>query len=127
MEDFIMAEVKKGLLYSASHEWAEINGSKAKIGLDDFSQSELGDIVFITLPDIGAKIEAGKAFTDVESVKAVSEVFSPVSGTVVAVNDALTDNPELINSDPYGAWICEVEVTAKGDLKDADAYEKTLG
>ena len=119
-----MAKVKSNLLYTESHEWAEIKGNKAKIGLADYAQEHLGDIVFITLPEIGSSLTAGKCFTDVESVKAVSEIFSPVSGKVVAVNEALNDNPELINSDPYGAWICEVEVTSKGKLLDEAAYSK---
>jgi len=121
-----MATFKAGLFYTDSHEWAEFNGSRAKIGLADYAQDQLGDLVFVTLPEIGAAVTAGKAFTDVESVKAVSEVFSPVTGKIVAVNEALTDNPELINSDPYGAWICEVEFTAKGNLMNADEYSKII-
>jgi glycine cleavage system H protein len=122
-----MSKIKAGLFYTDTHEWAEFNGSKAKVGLADHAQKELGDIVFVMLPDIGKELTAGKAFADVESVKAVSEVFSPVSGKVVAVNQALNDSPELINSDPYGAWICEVEVTDKGKLMDSEAYEKLFG
>ena len=121
-----MSKVKAGLFYSSTHELAEFGGKTAKIGLDDYAQEQLGDIVFVTLPDIGKTVTAGKAVTDVESVKAVSEVFSPVSGKVVAVNKALENNPELINSDCYGAWICEIEFTDKGKLMDADTYKKTL-
>jgi len=120
-----MAEVKAGLFYTETHEWAEFNGNKAKVGLADYAQVQLGDIVFVTLPDIGKTVVAGKQLTDVESVKAVSEVFSPVSGKVIAVNKALDSNPELINTDPYGAWICEIEVTEKGKLMDAAAYAPT--
>ena len=118
-----MSQVKEGLFYTQSHEWVAFDGKVATIGLADHAQDQLGDIVFITLPDIGKAVVADKAFTDVESVKAVSEVFSPVTGKVIAVNEALNDNPELINSDPYGAWICKVEFTAKGTLLDVAAYK----
>ena len=103
--------------FSKSHEWVKEEGNNVvKVGLSDFAQSELGDIVYVNLPEVGAKVELGTAFTDVESVKAVSEVFSPVTGVVTAVNEELTDSPELINNAPYDAWIIEVEVSDREEL-----------
>lgn len=110
--------------FSKSHEWVKAEGNKAKIGLSDYAQNELGDLVYVNLPEVGSKVEIGTAFTDVESVKAVSEVFSPVTGTVVAVNEELTDAPEMINNAPYDAWIIEVEVEAFGDLMNEKEYEE---
>ncbi len=110
--------------FSKSHEWVKVEGNTAKIGLSDYAQNELGDIVYVNLPEVGAKVEIEEAFTDVESVKAVSEVFSPVSGTVVAVNEELTDAPEMINNAPYDAWIIEVQVDAYGDLMNEKEYEE---
>ena len=114
-------------MFAKSHEWALIEGSKAKIGLSDHAQHELGDLVFINLPAVGDKVECGKPFCDVESVKAVSEVMSPVCGTVLAVNEELESAPETINNDPMGAWICEVEVSGQSDeLMDEAAYKEFL-
>ena len=115
----IPAELK----YSKSHEWVKMDGDVAVIGISDFAQDALGDVVFINLPAEGDSVTAGESFGDVESVKAVSDVYSPVSGTVKAVNEALMDAPEGINADPYGAWLVEVEgITDKEDLLDAAAY-----
>ncbi len=114
----------KNLLFSKSHEWVKIEGNKATIGLSDYAQHELGDIVYINLPSIGDKITIGESFTDVESVKAVSEVYSPVSGTITAVNDELESQPELINNAPYDAWIVTVELSDKGELMTKEEYEK---
>ena len=111
------------LKYSKSHEWVKMDGDVAVIGISDFAQDALGDVVFINLPAEGDSVTAGESFGDVESVKAVSDVYSPVSGTVKAVNEALLDAPEGINADPYGAWLVEVEgITDKEDLLDAAAY-----
>lgn len=111
------------LKYSKSHEWVKMDGETAIIGISDFAQDALGDVVFINLPAEGDSVTAGQALGDVESVKAVSDVLSPVSGTVVAVNEALADAPETLNSDPYGAWIIKVEgVSETEELLDADAY-----
>ena len=110
--------------FSKSHEWVKAEGNTAKVGLSDFAQNEVGDLVYVNLPEGGSKVEIGTAFTDVESVKAVSEVFSPVTGTVVAVNEELTDAPEMINNAPYDAWIIEVEVEAYGDLMNEKEYEE---
>ena len=111
--------------YTASHEWLlDLGNGTYRIGLSDYAQSSLGDIVFIDLPQPGDAVTAETSLGDVESVKAVSEVLSPVTGKVSAVNDALAAAPESINSDPYGAWLVEVtDVTATAELMDASAYE----
>ena len=112
------------LKYSKDHEWVKFEGDTAVIGISDFAQDALGDVVFVNLPGEGDEATAGEAFGDVESVKAVSDLVSPVSGTIVAVNEELADAPEMLNSDPYGAWIIKVEgVTASEELLDAAAYE----
>jgi len=117
-------EIKNDRLYAESHEWVLFeNDTTATIGLSDFAQSELGDLVFVNLPQAGDTLTAGETFADVESVKAVSDIFSPVTGTVVAVNEALLDAPQKINEDAYGAWFVKVEnITAKSALMDAAAY-----
>ena len=114
----------KELKYTKSHEWVkETDDGCLEIGLTDYAQKQLGDLVFVNLPMEGDEVAAGEPFADVESVKAVSDVYSPVSGTVKAVNEALMDAPEGINADPYGAWLVEVEgITDKEDLLDAAAY-----
>ena len=111
--------------YTGSHEWLlDLGNGSYRVGLSDFAQNSLGDIVFIDLPQPGDKVTAESSMGDVESVKAVSEVLSPVSGTVTAVNEALATAPESINADPYGAWLIEVNnVTAFAELMSADAYE----
>ena len=112
------------LSYSKSHEWIKMDGDTAIIGISDFAQDALGDVVFVNLPAEGDDVTAAEAFGDVESVKAVSDVLCPVSGTVCAVNEALADSPETLNSDPYGAWIIKVSpVTGSEELLDAAAYE----
>lgn len=112
------------LQYSKSHEWVRMEGSVAFIGISDFAQDALGDVVFINLPEVGDATTAGEAFGDVESVKAVSDLISPVSGTVCAVNEELLDAPEKLNSDPYGAWIIQVEdISAQEELLGAADYE----
>ena len=109
------------LQYSKSHEWLSEDGV---VGISDFAQEALGDVVFITLPQVGDEVVAGETFGDVESVKAVSDLISPVTGVICAVNDELEASPELLNEDPYGAWIIKVEnITDKEDLLDAAAYE----
>src|SRR5713101_7154458 len=119
-------DIPPDLRYSREHEWVRVNGSIARIGITDFAQDSLGDVVFVQLPDVGLEIVAGASASEIESTKSVSDVFVPVSGAVHAVNDALTDTPELVNSDPYGAgWILEVALadTSEVDgLLDADAY-----
>ncbi|MEG1857511.1 MAG: glycine cleavage system protein GcvH [Pseudoflavonifractor sp.] len=114
----------KDLLYSESHEWVnKLDGGTAKIGLTDFAQHELGDLVFVNLPEVGDCVEIGDSFCDVESVKAVSDVYSPVTGTVSAINEELLDAPQLINDAAYDAWLVEVSDIAEfSELMDADAY-----
>lgn len=114
------------LKYTASHEWVEfLSDTKVRLGLTDHAQDALGDLVFVNLPSVGEEITAGEALGDVESVKAVSDVNAPVTGTVSAVNDAVAEDPAQINADPYGAWLVEVEgVTDQEDLMDAPAYER---
>ena len=112
------------LKYSKSHEWVKMEGDVAVIGISDFAQDALGDVVFINLPGVGDAAAAGEAFGDVESVKAVSDLVSPVSGEIVEVNEALADAPEALNSDPYGSWIIKVSgITDTEELLDAAAYE----
>ena len=112
------------LKYSKSHEWIKMEGDVAVIGISDFAQDALGDVVFINLPEEGDSVAAGEAFGDVESVKAVSDLISPVSGAVCAVNEELLDAPELLNEDPYGAWIIKVDqLDSQEELLDAAAYE----
>jgi len=116
-----------GRLYTKSHEWLTVDGKSATIGITDFAQSQLGDVVFLELPNAGRKLEAGESFGVVESVKAASDLYAPVSGRVAAVNDKLAGKPELINSDPYGAgWILKLDLSGEApkDLMDEDAYKK---
>ena len=108
------------LSYSKSHEWVKMDGDTAIIGISDFAQDALGDVVFVNLPAEGDDVTAAEAFGDVESVKAVSDLICPVTGKVAAINEELLDSPELLNSDPYGAWIIKVEgITDKEELLDA--------
>ena len=112
------------LKYSQSHEWVKMEDGVAVVGITDFAQDALGDVVFINLPQEGDSVTAGESLGDVESVKAVSDILCPVSGTVAAVNEDLADAPEALNSDPYGSWIIKVEnITDEEDLMDAAAYE----
>jgi glycine cleavage system H protein len=112
------------LKYTKDHEWLKMEGDIAVVGISDFAQDALGDVVFINLPEVGDTVTAGESFGDVESVKAVSDVNSPVTGVVVEVNEDLADSPENLNSDPYGSWIIKVEqITETEDLMDAAAYE----
>ena len=112
------------LKYSKSHEWVRMDGDVAVIGISDFAQDALGDLVFVNLPQVGDEVTAGEAFGDVESVKAVSDLVCPVTGTVCAVNEELLDAPEKLNEDCYGAWIIKVEnITGTEELLDAAAYE----
>lgn len=117
-------ELRAELKYSKSHEWIKEDGDVRVIGLTDYAQSELGDLVFINLPEVGDEVTVGEAFADVESVKAVSDVFSPVSGVVTEINEELLDAPESINETPYDAWLVKVgEVKETEELLDADAYK----
>ena len=112
------------LKYSKSHEWVKTEDGVVVVGISDYAQDALGDLVFVNLPQVGDAVTAGEAFGDVESVKAVSDLICPVSGTVCAINEELVDSPELLNSDCYGAWIIKVEnVTEEEELLDNVAYE----
>ena len=115
------------LQYSKSHEWIRTEDGVAVIGISDFAQHALGDVVFVNLPGEGDEVTAGEAFGDVESVKAVSDVFSPVTGTVTAVNEALLDDPAQVNEAPYEAWLIKVsEVSDTEELLDAEGYEAVV-
>lgn len=123
-------EIPKNLLYSKTHEWVAIDGGRARVGLTDYAQDALGDIVFFNLPETGAEAEAGAAVGEVESVKAVSEVCAPLSGVVCAINAALEDSPEEVNAAPYSAWVFEMESsggegfsTDNGMLLTPEQYE----
>ena len=119
--------VQKGLLYSKDHEWVKEEGGVFVVGITDYAQSELGDLVFVNLPEEGDSVTKGEAFSDVESVKAVSDVLSPLTGVVSAINEAVLDAPESINSSPYEAWFVKVkDVTEKEELLSAEEYEEFL-
>lgn len=119
-----MMNYPTNLQYSKSHEWVMTDGDVAVVGISDFAQDALGDVVFVNLPQEGDTVTAGEPFGDVESVKAVSDLISPLSGTVCAVNEELLDAPEMLNSDPYGAWIIKVEnVSGCEELLSASDYE----
>lgn len=124
-----MSEIRENLVYSDDHEWAlRVDGNVVRVGISDHAQCQLGDIVFVELPETGAAVSAGDSIGTIESVKTVSELYSPVSGTITKVNTSLEDQPELVNGEPYeGGWIMEVEVEgnldeALGKLLTADAY-----
>ncbi len=122
--------VPDDLRYSSDHEWARRDGVTVRVGITDYAQDALGDIVYVDLPALGATVEAGGALGEVESTKSVSEIYAPVAGTVAAVNSALADAPERLNADPYGeGWICELEVAdaeAVDSLLDAAAYRELI-
>ncbi|HWZ42751.1 MAG TPA: glycine cleavage system protein GcvH [Candidatus Saccharimonadales bacterium] len=116
----------KDCKYTKEHEWIKAQGNSAQVGITDHAQAALGDIVFVELPKVGAQIEAGASFGTVESVKAVSELYAPASGKIVAINEALNSSPENVNSDPHGAWMIKVELSNPGDLNallSAEQYE----
>lgn len=118
--------VPADLRYSSDHEWIRQDGNIVTIGITEFAQDSLGDVVFVDVPEQGTSVAAGDSFTEVESTKSVSDIYAPVSGTIAAANQQLDDQPELLNSDPYGeGWICSIEMsdsTELGELMDADAY-----
>lgn len=122
--------VPSNLRYTKDHEWVLITGSTVRVGITDYAQDALGDIVFIQLPDAGSQIDAHQGLGEIESTKSVNDVYAPVAGTVVTINDALTSNPELLNTDPYGSgWICEIESTSvnESDLMSAEEYSALIG
>ena len=130
-----MSDIPADLHYTAEHEWVRRSGEDTvRIGITDFAQSALGDVVFVQLPDVGSEVTAGESFGEVESTKSVSDLYAPVSGKVLAVNGDLDGDPQLVNSDPYGAgWLLDVQVSdvaalesAIAELLDAEAYRGTL-
>lgn len=118
--------IPDGLRYSTDHEWVALDGSRAKVGITHYAQDALGDVVYVQLPGAGSTVQAGQTMGEVESTKSVSDLYAPVSGTVVEVNDAIVGAPELLNSDPYGdGWICVVEVSDPTEIEgllDAAGY-----
>jgi glycine cleavage system H protein len=120
-------QIPSELRYSSDHEWAQIEGDDVRVGITDYAQDALGDVVFVDLPKVGSTVEKGGVIGEVESTKSVSEIYAPVGGTIKAVNEALSTSPEFVNSDPYGTgWICEITTTSSGDfesLLDASGYE----
>ena len=122
-----MAKVLEGLYYSESHEYVRVEGEYGYIGITDYAQNALGNVVYVDMPDVDDEVTAGEEFGAVESVKAASDLISPVSGTVAEVNEALDDQPELVNQDAYENWIIKVEMSDKAELDnlmDAKAYEE---
>ena len=117
-------EIKKGLLYTEDHEWVKVDGNVATVGLADYAQHNLGDIVYVELPEIDDEFSKGDAVASVESVKAASEVFTAASGKIVEVNEALDDEPALINEGPYDAWIFKIEMSDPSELDDLMDDEK---
>ena len=125
-----MSKVLEGLKYSESHEWVKVEGNVAVIGVSDFAQKEMGDITYVDLPEVGDEVVAGEEFGALESVKAASDLFSPVSGEVIEVNEELADTPEKVNEDAYAAWIIKVEMADPSQvdaLLDAAAYKSLIG
>ena len=121
-----MAKVIEGLLYSESHEWVKVEGNVAVIGITDFAQHAMGDLSYVDMPEVDDELEAGEEFGAVESVKAASDLFTPVTGKVVEINEALEDAPELLNEDAFANWIMKVEMSDPSELEglmDAAAYE----
>ncbi|OBJ18637.1 glycine cleavage system protein H [Mycobacterium colombiense] len=130
-----MSDIPPDLRYTAEHEWVRRSGDDTvRVGITDFAQSALGDVVFVQLPDVGTELTAGESFGEVESTKSVSDLYAPVSGKVAAVNSDLDGSPQLVNSDPYGGgWLLDVQVSDAGELEsaissllDAEAYRGTL-
>lgn len=123
-------QVPEQLRYSTDHEWVAVDGNRVRVGITDYAQNALGDVVYVQVPRLGAAVVAGDSFGEVESTKSVSDVYAPVSGTVVGVNEGLADTPEILNSDPYGAgWLCEIEFTDSTQidgLLDAAAYQALI-
>ena len=120
-----------GFKFTKDHEWIAVSGNRGRVGVTDYAQKQLGDVVYLELPEIGARLKQGQSFGAIESVKAVSEIVAPLSGEVVAVNDAVVSTPELVNDDPYGAgWLVKVKLSNAGErdaLLDAQTYQGSLG
>jgi len=123
---FGLMSVPEHLRYSSDHEWVSIEGTRARVGITDYAQDALGDVVFVQIPRVGVTVALGDTMSEVESTKSVSDIYAPVSGTIVAVNESLADHPETLNADPYGdGWICDIEMTVpdqSAELLDAAGY-----
>jgi glycine cleavage system H protein len=123
--------VPDDLRYTSDHEWVKVEGSRARVGITDYAQDALGDIVFVQLPEPGVAVTAGASFSEVESTKSVSDIYAPVTGTIVEINAELSDAPQRLNEDPYGeGWICSIELSDASELDgllDAAAYSKLIG
>ncbi|MEI6742547.1 MAG: glycine cleavage system protein GcvH [bacterium] len=123
--------IPEDLRYSADHEWARLSGNSIRIGITDYAQDALGDVVFVQIPTVGAVVALGQSFSEVESTKSVSDIYAPLSGKVSQVNDALVQSPELLNSDPYGdGWICEIELSDPAQFEQlltSSAYQSLIG
>ena len=118
-----------GFKYTKDHEWIDIAGDRGKVGITDYAQQLLGDVVYVELPEVGVKLKQGQSFGTIESVKAVSELYSPVSGEVAEINSALKDKPETVNSDPHGNWMIVIKLTNPGEtggLLDASQYQDLI-
>jgi len=129
MKELSELKLPEELRYTDDHEWASVVGDTVKIGVSDYAQDQMGDIVFVEMPEVGDSFEKGDEFGTLESVKAVSELYLPVSGEVVAVNEALEDSPELVNQAPYANWIVEIKLADAGELDQlltVDAYREIL-
>lgn len=129
MKELNELKLPQDVRYTEDHEWAGKTGGNIRVGVSDYAQDQLGDIVFVEFPEVGDSFDKGDEFGTLESVKAVSELYIPVSGEIVAVNEALEDEPELINQDPYGAWIVEIKPADEGELDSllsAEEYLETL-
>jgi glycine cleavage system H protein len=121
-----MASYPAGYKYTKDHEWVDLDGGRGKIGITDYAQQQLGDVVYVELPEVGAQLKQGQAFGTIESVKAVSELYAPVTGEVIEVNTALKDKPEVVNADPHGSWMIVVKLAnpnETGALLDASQYQ----
>lgn len=119
-------ELPEELRYTSEHEWVAVDGSTARVGITDFAQDALGDVVYVDVPEVGRTVDVNDSFSEVESTKSVSDIFAPIAGTIVEVNEALGDAPERLNEDPYGeGWICVIEPSDPAELDalfDADGY-----
>jgi len=118
-----------GYRYTKDHEWVEVSGDRGKVGITDYAQQQLGDVVYIELPEVGTTLKQGQSFGTIESVKAVSELYAPLSGEVVEVNAALKEKPEAVNTDPHGSWMIVVRLANPGEINtllDAAAYQKLV-
>jgi len=116
--------------YTKDHEWVRISGDTGEVGITDYAQQQLGDVVYVELPDVGRQVKAGESFGSIESVKAVSELFAPMTGEVVEINDHVKNHPEIVNSDPHGTWMIKVKLaqpTDAGALLDSSQYQSHLG